>query len=320
MGISLEATYGTPVASPTFVLALQDTPKVEVVQNKVRNISALGSSYQANALTNTVKMANVNLNLKINEDILPLLFAQKFDIVSTTVSGETAVYNHVLSYNSGNVGKSYTLWLEDDDRTGQQIAGVKFSNINLISEPNGEIRAELTGLGKYPTTWTASHVVSAMNEFTGRSATFSYGTYTASEAAYPVLSATLNHTFGLSGDESNFVLGSADVAQIFTTEDEFVCEISALMPDLNDRDDYANNVKKKWSLNITDAGRFVAGSVTNINPSIKFSYPVGYVESWTEEGGLSDVLKQTLSLLPVDEPGVADAPLKITVVNATASY
>ena len=320
MGISVEGTYGTPVSAPTFVLPLQDTPRIEVVQSKARNISALGSSYQADSLINTVRYANVSLNVKVDEDTLPLFFKQKFTISSSTVSGETTVYQHTLSYSNSNQGASFTLWLDDDDRTSQQVAGVVFSNINVVAEPSGLLRLEITGMGKFPTTWAGSNTVTQPREFVGRNAVFSYGDYSGALASYNLLKGSFNHTFGLSGEDVNFALGEDDLVGLYTLEDEFMAEIQALFPNLDDRDDYANNTKKKWAVAVTDSSRYVTGSVTNVSPSILLNYPVGYVEQWSEEGGLGDVLKQNLTLLPTDEVGVANAPMNIVVVNGTASY
>lgn len=319
LGIATEATYGVQASSPTFVLPILDTPRVEIMQNKEDNIASLGSTYNANQVVNTNRQSNVSVPVKVDEDQLPIFFKQKFTITSTTASGETAVYQHTLAYNSNNNGTSYTLFLEDGDRTSQVITGVRFSDLNLTAE-SGFLKLDLSGIGKYPTTWTGTNTVVQPKDFVGRNVALQFAEYTASLSTISALSAVLNHTFALSGDDLNFALGSQDLTSLFTTEDTFTNEIKMLFSDFTYRDLFEGNDRVKWTITAQDTGRYVTGSVASTNPYIQFSYPVGYIKNWVEEGGASDILTQTLTLMPVDEIGVSTAPLQIVVKNAISSY
>lgn len=319
LGIAVEGTYGTPASAPTFVVPVLDVPKFEVVQNKVRNTASFGNTYQTNDMTATTRLVNFAMPIKVDEDQLPIFFKQKFTITSALVTGESSVYQHTLAYNSNN-GNSYTLFLQDSDRTSQKISGVKFSAINLKADNKEYISLDITGMGQYPTTWTGTNTLVQPKEFVGRHATFNYGSYGVSKTAFSALTAVLNHTFNLSAEDTNFALGSQDMVTLINTEDDFQSIIEALMPDLTVRDDYQANTAKMWDLTITDTARNITGSVANTKPYIQFAYPVGFIESWKESGGLADILKQELTLTPVNRVGVSTAPLQIVVKNAIASY
>jgi len=321
LGIAVEGTYGTPASSATFVLPVLDVPRFELVQNKVRNTASMGSSYQTNNLMNTTSMVKFSMPVKVDEDQLPVFFKQKFTFASTTISGETTCYQHILTYSNTNYGTSYTLFFEDSDRTGSIISGVKFGKLNLVCDPKEYLKLEIEGVGKSPTTWTGTNTVTAPNEFVGKHATFNYGTYGGAKSAFSTLKATFSHNFNLSGDDTNFALGSAEMVNVATGEDDFSGAITALMPDFTTiRTDYSTNVLEQFDVTITDTSRSITGSVATTRPYIQFSYPAGYVEGWAEAGGAGDVLKQELTLTPIDKIGVATCPLTITVKNHVATY
>jgi hypothetical protein len=318
MGIAMEATYGTYAATPIFTLPLLDTPRIDIKVNKERNVAALGSSYGADDVKTKNRMVEFSLNVKIDEDHVPMLLAQKFSISSVTASGETTVYNHTLTYSSSNDLASYTLFLDDDDRTSIKTSGCRFSKINIIAE-QGFLRAEIDGMGSFPTNWSGSTTIVEPNEFVGRNVVYSFGTYGSTSTATSALTATLNHEFGLSAEETNFVLGSQEISKIYNTEDIFTSEIEGNFSAFATfRDKYTANTAVQWDLNIIDTGRTVTGSSNNTTPKIKFDYKKGYIEDWSEDGGLSDILKEKVTLLAVDDPTIAAAPLEVTVTNSKA--
>lgn len=313
-GIALESTFGVPATSPTFILPMLDLPTIQKDQKKAENESAMGSQYGVNSVVNTIRESSVSVNVKIDERHLPMFFAQRFAITSATVSGDASAYQHQLSYST-TVDKSYTLFVYDPDRGSMLSSGNKFSTLNVIAE-QGYLRLEGEAMGKYVSTWTNTASASQPYEFVGRNVTASYAEYTTTTSTISILKATLNHNFGLSNEEFNFELGNQDKTANVLTNDRFETEITKRLANYTFRDQYSNNTKLKWKLNIIDTGR----QVSNQNPSIVFDYPVGYMISHSEEGDLNNPLTETFRLLAVDEVGVSDAPLKITVVNSIASY
>lgn len=316
LSIAKEGAYGTASTGTKFILPIMGTPRFEVMANKERNTASLGSSYQADNLRTTERYTELSLSVKVDEDTLPLLFAQNFAITSSAATD--SAYTHTLNYSDSNALASYTLFLDDDDRTSEYVAGVRFGEINLTFE-RGYIVAELTGIGRFPATWTGSNTLAQPNDFVGAHAVFNYDAYTGSKAAYEILSVSVNNSFNLSGDDTNFVLGSLDIDEVFTTEAEFNMEISALMASYATRAHYTGNEKVKYDVTVTDTSRYVAGA-TATRPSIMFDVPAGYIEEWSEDGDAGDLIKQNFNVMAVDEIGVTDAPMEITVVNNVASY
>lgn len=316
LSIAIESVYGTVSTATKFILPIMGTPRFEVMANKERNTASLGSSYQADSLRTTEKFTEISLSVKVDEDTLPVLFAQNFTIASSAVTD--SAYTHTLTYSNSNALKSFSLFLNDDDRTSEYVAGVRFGEINLTFE-RGYIVAELTGIGKFPVTWTGSNVLAQPNDFVGSSAVFDYSTYTGTKAAYELLTLAVNNSFNLSGDDTNFVLGSLDLDEVFTTESEFNMEVAALMADYTTRTHYTDNLKVKYDVTATDTTRYVAGA-TATNPAIIFDVPAGYIEEWSEDGDSGDLIKQNFNLMAVDDIGVTKAPMEITVVNNVETY
>lgn len=318
MGIALQGTFGSAESSATFVLPLMNTPMVVPVVNKLDNTSALGSGYGVNSVYTLDQYATFPFEIKVDEDQFPLLFAQKFSVSSAAAAGETVVYEHTLSY--ANTTQSwFTLFLQDDQRADYVMQDVLLSGLNLTL---GRDFVKITGdaVGKLPASGSVTNTVTQPKEFVGRNVSYRDNDYGSAVAARDILSATANHAFNLTSEDERFKLGSGDIALNLITEDMYTLEIQKNKDGTDYYDDYVNNTKKVYDLTITDTSRYVTGSVANTNPSILLEYPAGYISEYAEDGGLSDLVKESFTLKAVDEIGVTNAPLKITVVNATASY
>jgi hypothetical protein len=200
------------------------------------------------------------------------------------------------------------------------VKDVLFDQLNFTLDSDF-VRVSAQAAGSFPVTWTGSNTIVQPNEFTGRNVVFDYGDYSGSKSAYSILSATLNHSFKRSDDKDNFALGSQDLAFHQLAEDaEFTQEVIGLESNRDNYDDFVTNTKKKYDFTITDTDRYVTASSASTRPSIVFDYAVGVVEKHDEDAPLDQEIKETLSLMAVDEVGVAGTPMSITVVNNIASY
>jgi len=219
-GLAIESSYGVAEASPTFYLSQVEPLVIEEVVTVAENQANLGSSYETDETYNAVRYANITLNAKLDEDSFPALLAQNFDISSVTATGESAVYEHELTFNSNNQLKSFTLFLDDDDRESELIKGLILNGINLIVERKG-IRVEASGVGFYPSAYGGNVTVTQPKHFVGRKTQFELTTNTGTLAVYNVLTLQLNHTFNITGEDDNFYLNSAngdlDLDNVFTT-------------------------------------------------------------------------------------------------------
>lgn len=311
--------YGVDPGAATFVLANVDL-SWEDKGTYVDNESMLGSTYINSNSSLAFKMMTFTMSFKLDEDSFPLIMKQKFSIVSAAAAGETVVYDHTLTYANTNFGTSYSLYWQDDDRTDLVASGAKFESVNLSLEAGNYIMVEITGTSIYPVDGAVTNTIASLREFLGKNTTFQLSDFGVGLAAYEALTIEMKHEFGMSGEEVNIPLGSEDVTNLFTLGDNFELEVNALMPDNTIRNDHRDGTKQVAQVDLTDTSRFVVGSVANTNPAVIFDYPKMAIIDWSRDGGADDILRNNFTLRAEDYPGVADAPLKITVTNAIASY
>lgn len=315
VGIAKEASYGTAAGAPTFGLPLTELSWSEEV-TRTENTAMVGGTYELNESKVAFKKLNFTMKAKVDEDILPLLLLQKFDVAS--VLTDVTAYTHTLTYNNDNAVTSYTLFWDDPDRGDLIAAGAVFESINFEATPEGFIMVEVAGVAKFPVAGATTVAFTGPREFLGRHTTFEIGDFGGALASFELLSMQANHNFTLSGDDVNYGLGTTDLTKLFTLNDRFEMEVSAMYPDQTYYDKWCLGTTQFSRVTITDTARIITGSSTS--PSIVFDYPAIEIINWERDGGANDILKQNMTLLALDKIGVADAPLKITIVNGVASY
>jgi hypothetical protein len=321
VGMALEDTFGGD-ASTTPVAMMINEFSYELQDNVVLNESAVGSTYKYNHAIRDTQMATFTLNAKVDENTLPLFFAQKFGITSNPVGGDSGAYEHVLAYSNNNYLKSTKIYLDDTDRTGDVFSGMLFSSINIIPETNQFVRIEAEGTCLYAVESGLTLSISdTTREFVSRHSAFSLVTSGATFASYDVKTANYNHEFTLSDEATNFSLGSADMQAQFVNEDEYTAELTALMSDKTLRGYKNAATMLKYKHVMTDTGRIISGSTASTSPIITFEYPRAVITELVErDGAAGDIVKQNFTLTALDVPSVSDCPLKITVRNNVASY
>lgn len=316
MGISKENTFGTEPASADYALALLDTPRFSHIQNKIENTSAHGTNYEISNMTNTVREATVNLNVKLDENSFPLFLLQNFTIDTNDVVGDTDAKEHVATHGTtSNV--TYALFLDDLKRQSKVMLGVKFQSINIFYTQE-YIRAELTARGFYPADTSVSVTDAQPNEFVGRHLVHELDTQ-GNSTAVKVQTATLNHTFNTSESSFNHSLGDEDYSAHINTSERYSANITLRHDDFTYESYYNNNTEMTQKLTLTDTGRVISGA-TSTNPLIEVLYNNAFINTWQDEGGLNDPLLESFEIIPVEKIGVSDSPAKFTIRNNVASY
>jgi hypothetical protein len=321
MGIAKQDTFNTPEATPTYTLAVQGAnARINPIVQKEANTAATGSSYMNNAYKTTIVGGEFPFEVKVDEDVLPLLLLQRYTDTPAAAAGETVVYEHVLTYTN-STNNYYTLFLQDDNRNDYIMSDVLLQDLNFIFD-QGFVRVTGTAVGDFPVTGAVTNsFTGAINEFVGKNVVFNYGDEDGAKSAFSVLTVNANHTFGTLDDSLAYELGSEDRTQFFLTADDYSTEVTALMSNNDILADYKDNTLKKYDITITDTNREVTGSVANTNPSIVLEYPSANVGEHTPyEGDPNEAVTQSFTLNPVDQPGITDAPAKFTITNAVASY
>ncbi|HOU26514.1 MAG TPA: hypothetical protein PLD76_00480, partial [Paludibacteraceae bacterium] len=207
----------------------------------------------------TIRQASVSMKMKVDENLLPLILRNKFAISSSAVSGDSGVYDHVLTYKVGSTagsGESFTLFWDDPDIGDCVISGFRFNAMNFEYKPQDFVMVSTEGVGKYFTETAVTNTVSAtLREFVGRHTKTEIADYGGAYAEESLYELAQNHSFEGAGEDRNFYLGSADMAVNLLKQSKF--ELSALVKytDLTYRNDYENRTQKALKVTVTDTGR-----------------------------------------------------------------
>lgn len=319
VGIAKETTFGTAAASPSFTLNVLDFSLEEKIE-KAQNEAMLGSSYKVNDTKKTAKRCAITIKFKVDENSLPLLLLQNYTITSATAVGETAVYTHTCAYKTGSSTQSFTLFMQDPDRGGLQMAGFKFETMNIDFDKKGFVTAEVKGRSKYPATWASTNSLTATREFVGANTAISIANEGVSPVAFNLLSASLALEYGLSGEDEGTFLGAYEEAVMVNTAASFELEVSTLFSDTTIKTDWENDQKKAVAIQLQDTDRFVTGSTASTRPTVKLEFPSTSLIEWKRDGGANDLVKQSWKFLVLDKVALADTPAKITITNSVASY
>lgn len=325
----LRRGYGFLVAENSFAGSVGDNPvfyipAVELTMTPVvgyaENTSMMGSSYEADDARPDRLMANLEITMKLNEDVFPLLLLNKYDIATSLVVGETDVYQHIASYNGRNEGTSYKFVFIDQDRTDEQYNGVIFSALNFTVEPNAYVTVQATARANFPIATSITGTISTTGEFVSRNLRFQMVDFGSSLAGFPVTAFTASHAFGEPEETDEMGLGEYNRTVGLTTSDRFTIEATALLPDYTLRNKWRDGQRFASLFEFEDLTRFVSGSVASTRPSVSFNIPSAKVIEWSNEGGANDIRKQSFTLLALNTAGVSNTPHQITIVNAVDEY
>lgn len=324
VGIIPEPSFaGTTGATASYVIPVTEFEDPESPEF-VRDQAMLGSTWETDNARLATNQAEPSFKAKMDEDLLPLFLKQKFTIVSSAVGGETAVFEHVASYSANNIGgsgQSFALLVEDPDHTDYKLKGFRYGDLGLEFSVKDFIYMNLKGLSQTRSDESVTVGVAGVpRDFVGRNAIFKYAEKGESVVSSKAHNAKLDLSFGLSDDEDNFVLGSGEIDELMTKADSGKIEVVLPYADETLYDLYKARTHIAVELFIEDTDRYVEGSVASTHPSVKIELADCIIVKWDKDGGANDVTKQKLTLEIVDDPAVADCPIKITTVNAVASY
>lgn len=316
LGIAAQPTFGQAAPSASFVVPLTNAPMITTVVTKIMNEAALGSSYGVNDIEKTTRYSQLALEFKVDEDQFPLLLKQRFTITSVTAS-QSSAYVHTLAY-SNNTNCYYTLFLNDDNNQDYVVRDALFDD-HTISFDQDFVRVSTNVIGAYPTATAVSLTPSQPKEFVGRMVNYLADAVPGTVTASTALAVTANMDFGINSEDSRFGLGTTDLAVLKLTTDKYSFNVSRVKTDTTAYDDYNSNGSRQFRVLAMSTDRLV-GSTIGTRPQIQFDVLRSRIENYTEEADLDELVKENFDLTAMKPYGVADTPLKVTVVNATASY
>lgn len=318
IGIAAQPTFGQAAASASYVLPLLNSPTISVTDQKINNDAVLGSAYMTNEVESGNRFSEVPLEFKVDEDHVPLLFKQRFSISSVTASGETAVYEHTLTFQN-TTNSWYTIFMQDDQRQDYVVRDVLLNNLSWTFD--GEfVRVSATAQGAAPTATAVTNTVVQPKEFVGRMVGFEYNDDGSAVTATRALTVSAEMTFGTNGEDTRFNLGNRDLGTHLLTQDEYQFTVTRNQEDRTNYDDYMANQAKQFEIVVENTDRFIAGSTNNTRPYINFSIPYAKLVEYSDDSNIDNLVQETLTLRALDKVGETNAPMQIVVRNAVASY
>lgn len=314
--IAAQPTFGVPATTGSFALALTGPAQFTPVVTKIQNTAALGSDYAVNDIEKTTRHAEANFEFKLDEDLAPLLFKQRFAITSVTGT-EAGTYVHSLTFQNGT-NSYYTLFLQDDLQQDYVVSDFLFDNHDITMD-NDFVRFSSTGIGRFPTATAVTNVLSQPKEFVGRMVSYQDAHVPGTATATLALAITANIDFGLNSEDTRFALGSEELAVLRLTADTYMFNVSKLKSDTSRYDDYTANTMSQIVITAQSTDRFVASS-TGTRPTIVMSVPRAKYENYTEEADLNELTKENFDLTALKPAAVNGTPMTLTITNATSAY
>lgn len=309
IGIAIEDEYGIESENQIFALYANEY-SIEEVVNIVENQANIGSVYESNQVNTATRACNVNMSVKINEDVLPLFLLQGYDIETETVDGAS---QHTLTLNQDTEGYSYTLFHKDPIRGDLIIKGFKWESLTLMFQPMGFVVAEIAGVGRYPEEGVTTLEFDTAIEFLGRHVTYQYGDTGGSLSPYKLLTAEILFSNPLSGDDQRYVLGSEDIDNLYMLQRRIESTIKTRLDSNDNKDDWVASTAKASTILIEDTTREIG---TN-HPQIEISLPSQKIIEWTRESSPNEIVNQEMKLLALDNDG---SPAQIVITNSIESY
>jgi len=314
IGIAKQPLFGTYAPSATHVLVLTEPAMFDAQVERLVNSSALGSSYMHNDMDWRNRFATASFDYKVDEDTFPLLFAQRFDVATTTTS---QVGTHVLTFGN-NTNNYYTLFMQDDD-IGDYVIGNALFETHTIALDQEYVRMTSSVIGAYPSASTVTNVISQPKEFVGRMVNYSEDDVPGTVTSTNILSAGMTFNFGINSTTTRFGVGSGDLQHLTLTQDEYMMNISKIKTNTSVYDDANALTTKQFRVVAENTDRYIEGQ-TITRPLIQFDVPRAKIDSYTENPSFEDVLQESFDARLLKPVGVSDAPIKITIKNHTLSY
>ena len=205
LGIGIEATAGTAVASTVF-------PKwsdfsVQAIAEKSHFTPARGKRVESSDSMIRRRYSQGQLSVVPKVDIAPYLFGLALGSVSSADSGDASgdVYAHTITVQNANASmKSATLIVENGGEVTERMTNVVANALNLeVSDDYAKLTADL--IGGFPDTSSLTESYTQETEFAYHQMAVKFGTSlsnAAGNAATPLKSFNLNINNNVQTDEA----------------------------------------------------------------------------------------------------------------------
>ena len=313
IGIGKETTRGTGVA-PSFWIPKIDAT-VEDKSESAIDESSIGVIEDSIGSEVIKKWSEGDIVGNVRDKSIGLVLLSALGKVTSSIIGTGPAYQHTFEILQSAVHQSLTIGMKN---LVQQLR-YTLAVINSL-----ELRFELAKFVEFTAGFMAKAGV-------GASDTVSYATENqflahhievktaanlaglAGAAPIKIKNATLNIAKNAEADD---VLGSIEPVNYFNKQVEITGSMELLFEDVTYKNLFLNGTAQALRIDVKNSNVDLGGGV---NPQITIDLAKVQFPEWTREGGLNDIIKQTINFKGFYSKTDAQA-LKIVLINTQTSY
>lgn len=322
VGIGIESTPGTAVVAAKYLPFVTCT--LRGVNEVIEDDSAKGIREKVWGAIAGRKRGEGDIEIYADVENAPyLLYPALGSISSGTASGESAVYEHVITRKTTSTPKTITVIYNDTQDT-RAYAHSTVNNLEMtVSDGLATISSNV--ISKFPESGTASLAVTEERVLAFKDYTIKFGsgaTGTDALTAAAAASATKVRSFTLrinNNAEAVYQSGNASTQDVTVAQFEVDGEYTLFYENTTDRVHY------ETMLDGADAVRamivsFTGDSIGNAETEeIKIEIPNFHLSDRTTDTGITGFITENPTFVAQYDPDETYS-IKVTVTNATSSY
>lgn len=322
VGVGIEGTPGTAVPAKKYLPFVTCT--MSGMQEPIADEAAKGVREKVWGAITGSKHGEGDVEIYVDVENAPYLLYPALGACSSgTASGESTVYEHILTRKSGNVPKALTVIYNDtQDVRKYSYAVVNTAELN-VSDGIATISANF--LSKFPASGTASAAyteerILAFKDYTIKFGSAATGTLALVAAANATATKVRDFTLTINNNaEVQYLSGDNDAAQVSMGQLEIGGSYTLFYESTTERAFYetmldsANPVR---AMIVTFTGDSMGSAETG---EIKIEIPNFHLSERGTDTAVAGFITENPTFVAEYDPDEAKS-IKITVTNETASY
>ena len=322
IGVGIETTPGTGVVAKKYLPFVACT--LHGKHEPLEDEAAKGVRDKTWGVVGGKKHGEGNVEIHVDAENAPyLLYPALGSISSDTASGESTVYDHVITRKTTSTPKTLSIVYNDTQDTRK----FTYATINTLDLAVSDGLATITAgiLSKFPTTGTASLSITEERILAFKDYTIKFGsgaTGTAALAAANSAAATKVRSFSLkinNNAEAIYQSGDASAQDVTVSQFEVDGEYTIFYESTTERVFYEtllNGSNPVKAMIIT----FTGDSIGNTHSeTIKIEIPNFFIKDRGVDTGIAGFITESPSFVATYDPTEA-VSIRVTVTNTTSSY
>ena len=313
-GIGKESVRGTAVAASYWIqhLAADFYNK----SNKKYNESVLGVLNKYNASEIVQDWAEGKIEGKVTDKTFGLLLLAALGTDTPAAhSGETIVYDHVITQSQSNVPQSLTV-VRKDSNSDYRFALAMLQNLEMKVAVGEFVTFVAQFMSKKGATASDTVAYVAENEFKAKYATVKLATNEAglgAASAFPVKDCkiTIERTLN-----PYYVVGQNSPADIFVEEFHVKGDMTLRYTDQTYENLHFNNTPQALLLDIVNTDVTLGNAA---NPELKIQLPKVVLDAWTVNQNRPNIVEQTFGFEGLYDISTTKE-LTVTLTNLVSAY